>query len=136
MHQDKSRVKSKVLVNQCNPQSARQGRGQVRKINLFHSIQVMDPVMRVSHGERGFCTLQCDVRLPLKGKAKQDKAQDVQSQDMESRGAIIKVKSAWHKERDHQEEFLVKRGLSPQISARVLCTKSRQKGVKQSDHDI
>ena len=81
------------------------------------------------------CTLQCHVGLPLKGKAKQDKVQEVQSQDMESRGAITRLSQHGAK-RDHQEEFLVKRGLSPQISARVLCTKSRQKGVKQSDHDI
>ena len=52
--------------------------------------------------------------------------QEVQSQGLSQHGAT----------RDHQEEFLVKRGLSPQISARSLCTKSRQKGVKQSDHDI
>ena len=52
--------------------------------------------------------------------------QEEQSQRLSQHGA----------KRDHQEEFLVKKGFSPQISARVLCTKSRHKGVKQSDHDI
>ena len=78
---------------------------------------------------KGSCTLQCHVGLPLKGKAKQDKAQDVQSQDMESRGAITRLSQHGAK-RDHQEEFLVKRGLSPQISVRVLCTKSSKSASK------
>ena len=75
------------------------------------------------------CALQCHVGLPFRGRPKQDKTQDVQSQDMESRGAITRLSQHGAK-RDHQEEFLVKRGLSPQISSRVLCTKSSKSASK------
>ena len=103
----------------------------------------MDHVMRVSHGKEGLypsvsCGATCQRAKSHKTKFKKCSFkiwnQEVQSQ---------KVKSAWRKERerergierereeDHQEEFLVKRGSSPQISPRVLCTKSSKKGVKQ-----
>ena len=79
--------------------------------------------MRVSHVKR-VCTLQCHVGLPLRGKATQDKVQEVQSQDMESRGAITKVETTRYKERNprhqviRQGEVLVKRALSPHIPSR------------------
>ena len=61
---------------------------------------------------KGSCTLHCHVGLPLKGKTKQDKIQDVQSQNMESRGAITKVKSAWRKERSPRR-IPSKKGIAP-----------------------
>ena len=67
------------------------------KVNLVHSIIMMDHNMRVSHVKR-VCTLQCHVGLPLRGKDTQDKVQEVQSQDMESRGAITKVETTRYKE--------------------------------------
>ena len=48
--------------------------------------------------------------------------QEAQSQRLSQHGA----------KRDHQAEFLVKRGLSPQISSRVLCTKSSKSASKMN----
>ena len=76
--------------------------------------------MRVSHVKR-VCTLQCHVGLPLRGKDTQDTIQDVQYQDMESRGAITKVETTRYKNRIQdikQGEALVKRALSPHIPSR------------------
>ena len=79
--------------------------------------------MRVSHVKR-VCTLECQVRLPLRGKVTQDTIQEVQSQDMESRGAITKVETTRYKDRNprhqviRQGEVLVERVLSPHIPSR------------------
>ena len=78
--------------------------------------------MRVSHVKR-VCTPECDVGLPLRGKNTQDTIQDVQSQDMESRGAITKVETTRYKKNPRhqvtrQGEILVKRALSPHIPSR------------------
>ena len=51
---------------------------------------MMDRNMRVSHVKR-VCTLQCHVGLPLRGKDTQDTIQEVQSQDMEPRGAKTEI---------------------------------------------
>ena len=84
---------------------------------------MMDHNMRVSHVTR-VCTLQCHVGLPLRGKVTQDKVQEVQSQDLESRGAITKVETTRYKDRNprhqaiRQGEVLVKRVLYPHIPSR------------------
>ena len=62
------------------------------KVNLVHSIIMMDHNMRMSHVKR-VCTLECQVRLPLRGKVTQDTIQEVQSQDMESRGESPEVET-------------------------------------------
>ena len=94
------------------------------KVNLVHSIIVMDHNMRVSHGKEGLHPSMSSEAMPLRGKVTQDTIQEVQSQDMESRGAITKVETTRYKDRNprhqviRQGEVLVKRVLSPHIPSR------------------
>ena len=123
MQQDKSRVKSKSHIDSAIYKVQSQDRGQVGKGQLgpFHHHDGSQHES-VSCKEGLYPSMSCG--LPLRGKVTQDTIQEVQSQDMESRGAITKVETTRCKDRNprhqviRQGEVLVKRVLSPHIPSR------------------